>query len=143
MTLVFYIIAALLLSFFLYTGYRRYRQLKNYTSANDSANVLTLTDENFTQLTSKGLVLVDFWAGWCMPCKILAPVVSELADEYAAKATVGKLDVDQNRITAEQLGIRSIPTLILFNNGKPVERFVGVKPKTAYQKALNSLIKQG
>ncbi|MBW7847359.1 MAG: thioredoxin [Bacteroidales bacterium] len=138
MTTAFYLIAALLLGFFLYTAYRRYQQLKNYNPADESPNILTLTDDNFDRLSAKGVVLVDFWAAWCMPCKMLAPTISELADEYAGKATIAKLDVDKNPKTAANLGIRSIPTLILFENGQPLERFVGVKPKNAFQKALNS-----
>ena len=101
---------------------------------------IKITKDNFKTevLESTVPVLVDFWASWCMPCKMLAPTISELADEYAGKATIAKLDVDKNPKTAASLGIRSIPTLILFENGQPLERFVGVKPKTAFQKALNS-----
>lgn len=133
-----YIIGGILLAFFLYTGFRRYQQMKNYDPASESQHLLQLTDANFNKNTAKGLVLVDFWAPWCTPCKIIAPTVSELAEEYAGKIKVGKLNVDENQQVAGKLGIRSIPTLILFQDGKPVEQFVGVKPKSAFQKAINS-----
>lgn len=78
---------------------------------------------------NKGLVLVDFWATWCGPCKMIAPIVEQIASEHDGKITVGKLDVDANDQTAMKYGVMSIPTLILFKDGQPVERLVGYMPK--------------
>jgi len=75
-------------------------------------------------------VLVDFWAAWCPPCRMLAPVLDQLADEYADSLKVVKLDIDANRVTPERLDVRSFPTLILFKDGTPVERIVGFQPRT-------------
>jgi thioredoxin 1 len=130
------IIASLLLVLFLFNGYRRYKLMKNYNPESESDHLMKLTDENFSKSISKGIVLVDFWAPWCTPCKMIAPVVSELAEEFNGRIKVGKLNVDENRQAATNLGIRSIPTLILFKDGKPVERFTGVKPKSTFQKAI-------
>jgi thioredoxin 1 len=78
---------------------------------------------------AKGVILVDFWAAWCGPCKMIAPIVEQIADENPGKITVGKLDVDANGETAMKYGVMSIPTLILFKDGQPVERLVGYMPK--------------
>ncbi|PJF48572.1 MAG: thioredoxin [Chloroflexi bacterium] len=95
------------------------------------AKPVVLTDTNFEEMVEKrkGVVLVDFWAEWCGPCKMIAPIVEQIAEENAGKLTVGKLDVDANGETAMRFGVMSIPTLILFKNGEPVERLVGYRPK--------------
>lgn len=78
---------------------------------------------------SKGLVLVDFWAQWCGPCKMLGPVIEELAEDYDGKAVVGKVDIDEYQELAAKYGVMSIPTVVLFRDGKEVDRLVGLQPK--------------
>ncbi|MEN0589147.1 thioredoxin [Kurthia gibsonii] len=89
------------------------------------------TDESFQQDVAEGVVLVDFWATWCGPCKMIAPVLEELDADLDGKATIVKVDVDQNQETAAQFGIMSIPTLLVFKDGKPVDKIVGFHPKEA------------
>lgn len=104
-------------------------------------HVLELTDDNFEQevLRSDKPVLVDFWAEWCMPCRMLAPTVNELAQEYAGKVKVGKVDTDSNRNVSMKFGISAIPTLILFKGGQAVQKFVGVTPKQELSGALKKV----
>jgi thioredoxin 1 len=97
------------------------------------ANTVTVTDQSFKDdvLSSDKLVLVDFWATWCGPCRMVAPVLEEIAGEYAETLTVAKLDVDANPVTSRDYQVFSIPTLILFKGGEPVRQIVGAKPKAA------------
>lgn len=103
------------------------------------SNEMVLTDADFDQKVkqAKGLVLVDFFADWCMPCRMLAPTIEKLAAEYSGKVTVGKLDVDKSFNTASQYSVTGIPTIILFKNGEPVERMVGLQPIDALKSVLN------
>ena len=104
---------------------------------------ITVDDATFDQqvLKSKTPVLVDFWAPWCRPCIMTAPVLEELASEYAGRLTFAKLDVDQNAKTAAKYGIMSIPNLIIFKDGKPVSQIVGYKPKAELKQALDAILK--
>ncbi|MBC7197131.1 thioredoxin [Deferribacteraceae bacterium V6Fe1] len=97
------------------------------------------TTENFKSevLDSDVPVLVDFWAVWCGPCKMLTPTIDQIAKEFEGKAKVGKVNVDDNQQLAAQFGIMSIPTVIIFKGGKVVEQFIGVQPKGVYVDALN------
>jgi thioredoxin 1 len=103
----------------------------------NSENVVTLTDQNFAEVTGgSNLSMVDFWATWCGPCRIVAPFVEQIADEYAGQVTVGKLDVDSNQRTATQFNVRSIPTILFFKDGKLVDQVVGAVPKVALENKL-------
>ena len=101
-----------------------------------------VNDSNFGQmvLQAKTPVLVDFWAAWCAPCRMVAPVVEELAKEYEGKVSFTKLDVDQNPRTASQYGIMSIPTLLIFKNGAPVSNIVGFRPKADLKRSLDAAL---
>ncbi len=103
----------------------------------ESEKIVTLTDKNFQNQIKKGLVMVDFWAEWCMPCKVMGPVLNELAEDKNFNATVAKLNVDHFQSVSRQFGIRGIPTIILFKDGKEVDRIVGVKPKDFLVKQVN------
>ncbi len=95
-----------------------------------AGKVLTATDDNFESLVKEHpLILVDFWAAWCFPCKMIAPTIEELAEEFEGKVAFAKLNVDENPKTAMRFGITSIPTLILFKNGEVVEKVIGAVPK--------------
>lgn len=102
-------------------------------------SVIKFTDDTFkSQVLESDLpVLVDFWAVWCGPCKAIAPVVEKLAQDYGSKLKVGKVDIDNNQRVAEQFGIRSIPTLLLFKGGKVVETIVGALPAAKIQAKLS------
>lgn len=100
--------------------------------------VIEFTDNNFEQdvIKSTQPVLVDFWAEWCMPCRMLAPIIEELANQYTGKVKVGKVDTDANRDTAMKFSINAIPTVILFQNGEVVHKFVGVTSKQEFEAEL-------
>lgn len=102
-------------------------------------NVLTITEANFQNevLDSKVPVLVDFWATWCGPCRAIAPLVEQLGTEYAGRAKVAKVDVDANQRLAGQFGISSIPTLLVFKEGRVVEQILGARPKPALSALLD------
>lgn len=106
------------------------------------AEPITLTDDNFEAevLQSKTPVLVDFWAAWCGPCRMVAPIVEELAGEYDGRAKVCKLDVDAAQKTAQEYGIRSIPTLLIFNEGKVAEQVIGAVPKGQITEKLDGVL---
>lgn len=107
----------------------------------ESANVVTVTDDNFQSeiAGAQGLALVDFWAVWCGPCRMVAPIVEQLADEYAGQVKVGKLDVDHNPRSAAQFNVRSIPTLLFFKDGKVVDTIVGAVPKPVLERKIQEL----
>ena len=108
-----------------------------------AANIITATSQNFpAEVIGSGQpVLVDFWAEWCGPCKMIAPVLDELATEYAGKAKIAKVNIDDHQDLAVQFGIQSIPTLLVFKGGQVVNQSVGAKPKGALKQVLDAAIK--
>ncbi|MEK7447361.1 MAG: thioredoxin [Patescibacteria group bacterium] len=103
---------------------------------------VVLTDKSFEGevLKSEGVYMVDFWAPWCGPCRMIGPIVEELAKDFDGKAKIGKLNVDECPETAGKYGVMSIPTVMIFKGGKPVETFVGVQPKEVLADKLKSLV---
>jgi thioredoxin 1 len=115
-----------------------YRKMKNTPLEADSEKIKTLTDKNFQNQIKEGVILVDFWASWCMPCKMMAPVLNEMANELGEGRHIGKLNVEDYQSVSAKYNVRGIPTMILFKNGKEINRFVGVKPKDFLMKQLNN-----
>ena len=102
-----------------------------------SEKVKTFTDATFTEDVKNGVVLVDFWATWCAPCRRIAPIVDQLAEEFNGKLTVAKVDIDENPMTPSKFMVRGIPTLLLFKNGVQVEAVVGLETKDRLTQIIN------
>jgi thioredoxin 1 len=105
-------------------------------------NTRTFDESNFESdvLNADTPVLVDFWAEWCGPCLMLAPVIDDLADNYAGRVAVGKVDIDKSPQIAARFGVQNIPTVILFDKGEPAERVVGAKPRKEFESLLNARV---
>jgi len=114
------------------------RKIKNTPMVDDHKNVITLTDKNFQQQTKNRIVLVDFWAAWCAPCRMMAPVLNDVASELSGNTYVGKVNIEEYQSLAQRYKVRSIPTLILFNDGKEINRYVGVKTKEFLLKQIKA-----
>jgi thioredoxin 1 len=119
------IIISVLAALFLFARYK----MRNIPVVADSEKILTLTDKNFQHQTKNKLVLVDFWASWCAPCRMMAPVLNEIAEELSGNSHIGKVNIEEYQSLAQKFQVRNIPTLILLKNGKEINRFVGVKSK--------------
>ncbi len=104
-------------------------------------NIITLTKDNFEKSVLKSLtpVLVDFWAEWCGPCKMIAPILDEIAEEYSGRVNIGKVNVDEHQTLAAEYGVRAIPTLLLFQNGQVAEQMLGLRSKRDLKASLDKV----
>jgi len=118
--------------------FRAKARMKNIPLVSDHDKILTLTDKNFQKQTKNKVVLVDFWAAWCGPCRLMAPVLNEIAGELKGNSCIGKVNVQEYQSVAQKFKIRGIPTMVLFKNGVEVNRFVGVKSKEFLIKQIQS-----
>jgi thioredoxin 1 len=119
--------------------YFAYKKMKNIPEFETYSAIKELNDQNFQAQVKNGVTLVDFWASWCMPCKMMAPILNETAEVLGNSASIGKLDVETNRASSAKYSVRNIPTLILFKNGKEINRFVGVKTKDFLLKEIHKV----
>jgi thioredoxin 1 len=104
-------------------------------------SIVKITDDTFKNVISDGLVLVDFWAPWCGPCKMIAPVLEEISEEMGDQVKIAKLNVDDNQVTTAEYGVMSIPTLLLFKDGEVVEKVIGFQPKENLVEVLSNHLK--
>jgi thioredoxin 1 len=123
------IVLGLLVVTFIVIRFLAMSKMKKTPLVADNDKILTLTDKNFQQQTKNKVILVDFWASWCAPCRMMAPVLNDVAAELPGNSNVGKVDIQQYQSLANKYKVRSIPTMILFKNGSEIKRFVGVKSK--------------
>ena len=133
------VIGGLLLVFFIY-AYFSFRKFKNAPVTQESEHIKILDETNFKHQVGQGVSIVDFWATWCMPCKVMAPILNDIAEEMTGKVKVCKVDVDKHQQLAANYSVRNIPTLIMFKDGKEINRFVGVKQKDFLKKQINQVI---
>ena len=131
------ILLGVMLTTFVVMVYVAKLKMKNIPSVANNPKIKVLTDKNFNQQIKKGVILVDFWAEWCGPCKMMSPVLNDLSENLDANKAIGKLDVQEFQSVAATYKVRGIPTMILFQNGKEVNRFVGVKSKDFLLKEIN------
>jgi len=133
------VIGSVITIFFIYVFYM-IRKMKKTPLVENHERIVVLSDQNFENKIKTGLSLVDFWAVWCMPCKVMAPILNRVAEDIGDKASVCKIDIQQYPSVAAKYNVRSIPTLILFNNGKEIKRFMGVKDKEFLINQINHTI---
>lgn len=138
MNTVLIIIASIIVAVIVLVAYTRYK-FKKMPLADPHESMLILNEKNFDQRLKNKLVLVDFWAEWCAPCRVMLPTLNDVSAASDGSYIVGKVDVDKNQALAQRLQIRSIPTLVVFRNGKEVARYVGIKSKKFLIDELNRL----
>jgi len=127
--------SAIFLGLIMYSSWR----MKNKPEVKKSDKILTLNSKNFKTATRSGLVLVDFWAPWCGPCKTITPILNEVAEVLDGEVKIGKINVDHNQPIAGKLKVRNIPTLVVFKDGQEINRFTGVKTKKFLIRELRAL----
>ncbi len=136
-TLIVFTIVVVAIALLMYTTRKR---MQNIPLVENHPDIIVLTDKNFQHQLKDKIVLVDFWASWCTPCRLMAPILNELAAEVDGNVYIGKLDVETNQLTARKYHVRSIPTLILFKNNVEVKRFIGVKSKDFLLQQIKNLM---
>lgn len=136
---IFYILTGIVLVAWLTYRYRKIVKVLKNPPVADHESVVTLTDKNFDHHIKNKIMLVDFWAAWCMPCRMMAPVLNEMAGQLKGNAAIGKVDVELYQSLAGRFNVRNIPTMILFKNGMEVDRFVGLKSKDLLLKRIADL----
>lgn len=132
------IVLGVLIALFGIVNYIARAKMKNTPMVADNEKILTLTDKNFQTQTRNKVILIDFWASWCAPCRMMAPILNEVANELKGNSHVGKVNIEQYQSLAQKFKVRSIPTLILLKNGVEVNRFVGIKNKEFLLKQLQN-----
>lgn len=137
--MIWYILGGIALVVIIYLAFGYKKKIKTTENTPPSNKIRTLNNKNFKTVARNGLVLVDFWASWCGPCKMIAPILNEIAEEYHGQVTIAKVNVDENKQISNKYNIRNIPTMILFQDGKQVKRIMGVKPKKALLKEIGLL----
>ena len=134
-TVIVAVIVALFAGYFIYS----FRKMKNIPIVETSKKIIELTDKNFRFQVKNGITLVDFWASWCVPCRMMAPVLNDVAEEAGEKVRVCKVNVEEYQSLAGRYSVRGIPTMILFRDGKEIDRFVGVKSKEFLMNRIRGL----
>jgi thioredoxin 1 len=132
------IITGIVIAISIFMLFRAKASMKKIPLVNDHEKIINLTDKNFQNQTKNKVVLVDFWAAWCGPCRMMAPVLNEIAGELRGNSFVGKVNVEQYQSLSQKFKVRGIPTMVLFKNGIEVSRFVGVKSKDYLIKQIQS-----
>jgi thioredoxin 1 len=133
------IITGSVIAVFLFMVLRSKAKMKNLPLVSDHEKIITLTDKNFQHQTKNKTILVDFWASWCGPCRLMSPVLNDIAGELNGNNFIGKVNVEQYQSLAAKFKIRGIPTMVLFKNGVEVNRFVGAKSKDFLIKQIKSV----
>jgi len=133
--LIIMVVVLSITAYFLYS----FRKMRNIPIVENSDKIKELTDKNFQFQVKSNIALVDFWASWCVPCRMMAPVLNDLAEDVPENVKVCKVNVEQYQSLASKYSVRGIPTMILFRNGKEVDRFVGVKSKEFLMNRISGL----
>ncbi len=124
-----FIVTGIVVAVIIFLFYNARARMKNIPLVADHQKILTLTETNFQHQTKNKVMLVDFWASWCAPCRVMAPVLNDVADSLTGNLHVGKVNIEHHQSLAQKFKVRSIPTFILFKNGIEVKRFVGMKDR--------------